>query len=56
MAISALVDFALVVVVREIHYYENAIRYLPEVLKTKMTVLLAKRGLLNERTMNLVKR
>ncbi|KAL5506187.1 hypothetical protein EMCRGX_G007781 [Ephydatia muelleri] len=41
-------------VMREVHYYENTIRYLPEVLKTKMAMVLAKRGMLSERTMNLV--
>ena len=56
MAISSLLDFALMAVMREVHYYENTIRYLPEVLKTKMAMVLAKRGMLSERTMNLVKR
>lgn len=56
MAISSLLDFALVAVMREIYYYENTIRYLPEVLRTKIAIILAKRGMLSERTMNLVKR
>ena len=54
MAISSLFDTALRAVMRDFHHHEPELRYLPSGVKGRVARVMAKRGLMNERNMELV--
>ena len=54
MAVSSLFDTALQAVMRDFHHHEPELRYLPSGVKGCVARVMAKRGLMNERNMELV--
>ena len=54
MSVYSLFDSALQAVLRDYRHHERELRYLPSGVKTRVSTVMAKRGMLNDRNLQLV--